>query len=85
VEITSLVAQKAANLSTSVVIESFAIAAEGVRFEFASHDERRSWEYAHGSLPTSWGYQTRRRLWWRDGWTQKGWGLATFARNNDNK
>lgn len=52
-EITSLVAQKAANLSTSVVIESFAIAAEGVRFEFASHDERRSWEYAHGSLPTS--------------------------------
>jgi hypothetical protein len=40
---------------TSVVIESLAITLEGPPLEFASHDERRSWEYINDSQPTSWG------------------------------
>lgn len=40
---------------SSVVVSSLAIAAEGTPFGFATHDERRSWEYGALSLPTSWG------------------------------
>ncbi|MDP8909192.1 MAG: hypothetical protein M3N47_08785 [Chloroflexota bacterium] len=40
---------------TALEVQSLAIIAEGRRFGFETHDERRSWEFSGGSRPTSWG------------------------------
>lgn len=43
------------NVGSHVAIESLAIVLEGVPLDFASFEERKSWEYVEKCLPVSWG------------------------------